>query len=330
MGKYRIDNEQYFMLTYPTTPIVWAVDDLIRCLDRLGCDYRIGRELHQDGKPHFHAMLCFADPYSDNDARKTFTVDGRVPNIRVRRSRPDRGWDYVGKHAGTKEGHYIVAESGERPMGDSEDRPSNDVWHEIILARTREEFFDKCQTMAPRQLACSFTQLSAYADWKYAPAPVPYESPPGEFVDIPEELTQWVSENITNKIGRPRALCLFGGSRLGKTTWARSLGHHFSIEERWDMKKLDETAEYAVFNDMRGGLNTGYFGYKTWLGGQFEFTVEDKYCRKKTIKWGKATIWTSNEDPRLDEKNTGIDWDWMDKNCVFYELTHTIFRANTG
>lgn len=202
MGKYRIDNEQYFMLTYPTTPDVWSVDGLIRCLDRLGCDYRIGRELHQDGKPHFHAMLCFADPYSDNDARKTFTVDGRVPNIRVRRSRPDRGWDYVGKHAGTKEGHYIVAESGERPMGDSEDRPSNDVWHEIILARTREEFFDKCQAMAPRQLACSFTQLSAYADWKYAPAPVPYESPPGEFVDIPEELTQWVSDNITNKIGR--------------------------------------------------------------------------------------------------------------------------------
>lgn len=87
-------------------------------------------------------------------------------------------------------------------MGDEEDRPSNDVWHEIILARTREEFFEKCQTMAPRQLACSFTQLCSYADWKYAKPKEVYEQPAGEFIDVPEELTDWVERNLKNKHGR--------------------------------------------------------------------------------------------------------------------------------
>lgn len=201
-AKYKLEHEQFFMVTFVRTPDDWPVLDLVAILDRLGCDYRVGRELHADGKPHFHAMCVFDEPYTDNDARKTFSVGGRSPNIRVRRSRPDRGWNYVGKHAGTKEGHEIVAERGECPMGDEEDRPTNDVWHEIILARTREEFFEKCQTMAPRQLACSFTQLCSYADWKYAKPKEVYQPPAGEFVDVPQELTDWVERNLTRPHGR--------------------------------------------------------------------------------------------------------------------------------
>lgn len=196
-AKYKLDAEQYFMLTYPTVPDGFDTDELISILERLGCDYRIGRELHQDGKPHFHAMLCFDDPYTDGDARRTFTVGTRVPNIRVRRTRPERGWDYVGKHAGTKEGHYIVGEKGSRPGGDGDgsERPTNDAWHEIVLARTREEFFDLATRLAPRQLACSFNSLSAYADWKYRPEPIPYTTPEGDW-QVPDVLADWVDENV--------------------------------------------------------------------------------------------------------------------------------------
>lgn len=202
-GKYKLDSEQFFMLTYPTIPDGFDTAHLINVLERLGCDYRIGRELHKDGKPHVHAMLCFDEPYTDRDARRTFAVGTRVPNIRVRRTRPERGWDYVGKHAGTKEGHYIIGEKGTRPGGseDSAERPSNDSWHEIILARTREEFFDLASRLAPRQLACNFNSLTLYADWKYRPVVEPYSSPDGEWT-IPDELTDWVENNIRNPIGK--------------------------------------------------------------------------------------------------------------------------------
>lgn len=202
-AKYKLQDEQYFMLTYPTIPDGFDTDGLIAVLERLGCDYRIGRELHQDGKPHLHAMCCFDEPYTDNDARTTFKIGTRVPNIRVRRVKPERGWDYVGKHAGTKEGHYIVGEKGVRPGGDGDgsERPSNDAWHEIILARTREEFFDSAARLAPRQLACSFSSLTAYADWKYRPVSAPWSSPDGEF-SVPFELKDWVDDNVRGAVGK--------------------------------------------------------------------------------------------------------------------------------
>jgi hypothetical protein len=204
---YKLDNEQYFMVTWVTTPDDFPFNDIITILERLGCNYRVGRELHKDGKPHFHAMLCFDEPYTDRDARRTFCVGGRFPNIRVRRAVPSRGWDYVGKHAGTKDGHYIIGEKGERPGGDDDgsERSGNDVWHEIILARTREEFFDSAARLAPRQLACSFSQLTAYADWKYKPVEKEYESPAGDML-VPSELSEWVDANVS---GQTTGECIF-------------------------------------------------------------------------------------------------------------------------
>lgn len=201
--EYHIDNEQFFMLTYPTTPNGWPVDDLVSLLERLGCDYRIGHELHQDGKPHFHAMVVFDDPYDDRAARATFTIGGRAPSFRMRRANPAGGWDYVGKHAGTKDGHYIVAEKGTRPGGEDAgvSRSTNDVWHEIILARTETEFFELAARLAPKQLACSFTQLKGYAAWKYKTADEMYSNPIGEW-SVPFELQDWARENIGMQAGR--------------------------------------------------------------------------------------------------------------------------------
>lgn len=215
-AKYKLNDEQFFMLTYPTIPDGFDTDGLINVLERLGCNYRIGRELHQDGKPHLHAMLCFDEPYTDGDARATFKIGTRVPNIRVRRVKPERGWDYVGKHAGTKEGHYIVGEKGTRPGGDedSSERSSNDAWFEIILARTREEFFDSAARLAPRQLACNFSSLTAYADWKYRPVAEAYSNPDGEF-SVPFKLKDWVDDNVRGCSG----MCLpfpTGGRSLAR------------------------------------------------------------------------------------------------------------------
>lgn len=127
---------------------------------------------------------------------------------------------------------------------------------------------------------------------------------------------------------------LFGATRLGKTVWARSLGNHYYCGGLWNLADFDETVEYAIFDDMANGLRAGYFQYKDWLGGQFEFMVQDKYKGKRRVKWGKPSIFICNRDPRdeigMDDHNKSkIEWDWMEENCLFYELREPIFRAST-
>jgi hypothetical protein len=50
-------------------------------------------------------------------------------------------------------------------------------------------------------------------------------------------------------------------------------------------------------------------------GAQQQFTVTDKYTRKKTIRWGKPCIYLNNQDPL--EANLP-DWQkqWLQANCV--------------
>lgn len=127
---------------------------------------------------------------------------------------------------------------------------------------------------------------------------------------------------------------LFGATRLGKTVWARSLGSHYYCAGLWNMADFCESVEYAIFDDMVNGLRAGYFAYKDWLGGQFEFMVQDKYKGKRRLKWGKPSIFICNRDPRdeigLDDHNKSkIEWDWLEENCVFYEVKDAIFHANT-
>lgn len=95
------------------------------------------------------------------------------------------------------------------------------------------------------------------------------------------------------------------------------------------MEMFSEDCRYAVFDDISGGF--GFFpSYKLWLGGQFEFSVTDKYKHKRNVKWGKPTIWLCNTDPRLDwyKPGTSPDFEWMESNCDFVEITEPIFHAN--
>lgn len=128
----------------------------------------------------------------------------------------------------------------------------------------------------------------------------------------------------------PKGLVLFGSTRLGKTVWARSLGPHNYFGGLFNVDDFSESAEYAIFDDIAGGFSF-FPGYKNWMGGQFQFTVTDKFKHKRTVRWGKPTIWLCNTDPRLDYYKPGTtpDWEWMEANCEFVEITSAIFRAST-
>lgn len=116
---------------------------------------------------------------------------------------------------------------------------------------------------------------------------------------------------------------LWGPTRLGKTEWARSLGPHVFWSQNFNITRPVDDVDYAVFDDM-GGLK--YLPtWKAWLGQQKEFECTDKYKGKRTVKWGRPTIWVSNKDPRHEFGLDADDVEWLDNNCTFIHVTDRLY-----
>ena len=120
---------------------------------------------------------------------------------------------------------------------------------------------------------------------------------------------------------RPKSLILWGPSRTGKTCWARSLGRHAHHAITVNMELHEHNVEYAVFDDISVGLRG--FDYKSWLGGQHHFNFTDKYMKKKTINWGRPSIWIQNEDPYETER--GVDFGWLAANTVIVHIDKPMY-----
>lgn len=178
---------RYCLLTYSqcgdTDPF-----DVVNHLSTLGAECIIGRELHQDGGIHLHAFVDFGRKFRSRDVR-AFDVNGCHPNVEPTRLSPAAGWDYA-----TKDGD-IVAGGLERPGGAASEATH---WATICAASDAEEFWQLCESLAPRTLLCSFNSLRSYADWRFKPRPTVYEQPRGITVnaDAVPGLGRWVQENL--------------------------------------------------------------------------------------------------------------------------------------
>lgn len=186
-------NAKYALLTYAQCGDLdpWVVNEH---LGRLGAECIIGREHHATGGLHLHAFAGWENKFSTRDCR-AFDVSGCHPNIVASYGTPEAGWDYA-----TKDGD-IVAGGLERPRGSNRSvHGSSQKWHEIVLAETRDEFFELCKSLDPRSLCVNFPSLRAYADWRYRLDRAPY-SHPGTIelhTDQVPTLRRWAHENLTN------------------------------------------------------------------------------------------------------------------------------------
>ena len=142
---------------------------VVNHLAGLGAECIIGREIHADGGLHLHAFVDFGVKYRTRNPR-AFDVEGQHPNVSPSRGTPEDGFDYA-----IKDGD-VVAGGLERPSGSRMD-PTGGVWVEIVNAKDLHEFWSLCESLAPRALVTSFTQLRAYAEWKYRVSRAPYENP---------------------------------------------------------------------------------------------------------------------------------------------------------
>lgn len=170
---------------------------IVEHLGRLGAECIIGREDHQLGGIHLHCFFSFERKYTTRDCR-AFDVAGCHPNIVASYGTPERGWDYA-----TKDGD-VVAGGLERPSGDSTPvLRSGSHWSTIVLAETRDEFFELCKDLDPRSLCVNFPSLRAYADWRYRLDRSPYTHPGDIILDTDQvpALSRWAHENLGHSDG---------------------------------------------------------------------------------------------------------------------------------
>nr|QCQ85240.1 replication-associated protein [Finch associated genomovirus 5] len=322
-------NSRYVLLTYAqcgTGLDPWRIVDR---LSTLGAECIIGREHHEDGGIHLHCFVDFGRKFRSRKA-DVFDVDAWHPNIAPSKGTPEKGYDYA-----IKDGDVVAGGLArpDRPSGSGHDT-THDKWTRITSATNREEFWDLCHELDPKSAATAFTQLSKYADWKFAPDPPDYEHPSsitftGGDVDGRDD---WLQQSRIGSgvplLGKCKSLCLYGRSRTGKTLWARSLGAHIycvglvSGDECMKAPNVD----YAIFDDIRGGMKF-FPSFKEWLGAQAWVTVKRLYKEPALTKWGKPSIWLGNSDPRVDMSHEDVQW--MEDNCTFIECDEAIFRANT-
>lgn len=152
-----------------------------------------------DGE-HLHVFVAFGRKFSTRNTR-CFDIEGRHPNIAKVGKTPWLAWDYVCKEGNLVGGGYI-----DRPTstGGDDGVPNQSDWAWILEADTREDFLVRLAATRPRELVCSFSGVMRYADWKYAPTPVRYESPQGIRISLESypEVVMWEEQAFEPGVNR--------------------------------------------------------------------------------------------------------------------------------
>lgn len=161
---------RYGLFTYSQSEGLchWAVLDHFVSL---GAECIIAKEEHADGGTHLHV---FADWGRRKRYRRQSFADvlGFHPNISPSRGTPANGWDYA-----TKDGDILAGGLARPDESGNSVRGKDQIWHQILDANTREQFFELVRELAPGDLARSYPSLSKYADWRYAPEKHVYRGP---------------------------------------------------------------------------------------------------------------------------------------------------------
>ena len=143
----------------------------------------------------------------------------------------------------------------------AEFKNAKEAWHLVAQAETREEYFDLAKRGDPKSYVLFHDKLEYYADKKFAPK-VPVFSPRyTEFVRVPQEMRTWAEVEFVRE-ERPKTLVVWGRSRTGKTSWARSLGSHCYLAGYWNADQIDTERDFVIFDDIP---------FKTFLNWQAFF-----------------------------------------------------------
>lgn len=313
-------NAKNFFLTYPqcTAPVATAVAFLSGF--RPTQYVTVAKELHQDGTPHLHALVCFVDKYNcRNQNAFDITIEGEVfhPNIQVARCLSDVR-TYVQKDGEFQESGEFV-DSGKRKQV-----PFSEI---IAASDSKEAFMQAVAEHHSRDYVINHERLEYFANKRFKPTAPSYEPRYTNFPNVPDELTDWWRGNFLRpRRDRPQSLVLVGPSRLGKTEWARSLGAHAFCRGGWDAEVFKSFYDYIVFDDFD-------FSYlfskstslaKAFFGCQGDVTITGKYVKSFTCNTNCPVICLMNPDQFMDHRDFFFS-DWGKDNIVVVHLFTPLF-----
>jgi hypothetical protein len=137
----------------------------------------------------------------------------------------------------------------EGPHSTTSNSTIQEGYAQALDATSREDFFSKVKQTDPKNYVLQFEHLEYFADKHYASIIPEYTPQFTEFVRVPREMREWVTTELP-KNDRPKTLVIWGPSRTGKTSWARSLGNHTYLGYTWSVKQLNMSCDYVVVDDI--------------------------------------------------------------------------------
>ncbi|ABG79572.1 replication-associated protein [Tomato yellow leaf curl Indonesia virus-[Lembang]] len=339
--RFQINAKNYF-LTYPHCSL--SKSEALSQIRNLNTPtnkkyIKICSELHEDGEPHLHVLIQFEGKFKTKNKRFFDLVSPTRsthfhPNIQGAKSSSDVK-AYIEKDGDTLEwGTFQI--DGRSSRGGKQS--ANDAYAKAMNAGNKAEALNILKELAPKDYILQFHNLNTNLDKIFmTPQPV-FTSPflSSSFDQVPEELEEWVAENIVDPAARPlrpKSLVLQGDSRTGKTMWARSLGRHNYLCGHLDLnpRVYSNDAWYNVIDD----VDPHYLKhFKEFMGAQMDWQSNTKYGRPIQIKGGIPTIFLCNAGPTssykefLDEpKNIALK-NWSLHNAEFITLERPLYSGS--
>jgi len=84
----------------------------------------------------------------------------------------------------------------------------------------------------------------------------------------------------------------------------------------------DPQAEYIILDDIEWEYLPSK---KPFFGAQREFTLTDKYRKKRKVLWGKPCIYLFNPDADPMPKLQGAERSWYEGNTVLIRLNGNLY-----
>lgn len=270
--------------------------------------YLIGQEHHTDGGLHIHALFFFSNKV-DKRSERCFDINEFHPNIVSRKFDKDDLCSII-KYI-CKEGNYITNFTEE----ELEDyNTTKDSYKNLFECKTKTEFMEKAKKIMPRDYILNHEKLEYFCAKHFKPV-VPEYIPRYTDFCVPSIMSDWVKNELPNK-NRARCLILHGGTRNGKTEWARHFGKHMYFRNYFSLKDWDDDANYIVFDDMEEMKN-----HKALLCCMGECVITDKYMGKNRIINNKPAIYLCNDrEPWMENS-------YWEQNAIFVEITKKLWKT---
>nr|AFB81507.1 replication associated protein [Cotton leaf curl Rajasthan virus] len=298
---------------------------------------RSGRELHEDGTPHLDVLIQLEGKFKCQNRRYFDWVSPSRsahfhPNIQGAKSSSDVNF-YIEKDGDILDWGQFQIEGRSARGGQ---QTANDAYAAALNAGSKSEALRVIKELAPNDLMRQFHNLNANLDRIFQEPPAPYISPffSSSFDQVPEELEEFVSENVVDaaaRPNRPHSIVIEGNSRPGKTMWARSLGPHNYLCGHLDLspKFYSNDAWYNVIDVDPHFLKH----FKEFMGAQRDWRSNTKYGKPVQIKGGIPTIFLCNPGPNrsykefLDEEKNSALKNWAVKNAIFITLDRPLYSG---